>query len=124
MIEMIWDKIRGHIGKAIDEAEGDLDEGNLKQRLRDGNVVALLVCEGAEAVATCIVTVNQLDSGRKVLYIPSLGGERMSEWFEEGLKVLRQMAEQYGCDGIRACGRPGWARQIPGAKAIHQIVEF
>lgn len=124
MIDVIWDRIRGHIGKAIDEAHGDLDEGRLRDRLRSGQEVALTVCDGPEIVTTCIVSVQTLDGGRRVLFIPSLGGERIDEWLDDGLAVLRQMAQQYGCDGIRACGRPGWIRKLPGAKAIHQIVEF
>lgn len=124
MIDVIWEKIKPHMVKAIDQAHGDLSMDNLMDRLRSGQEIAIAVCDGPEIVTTCIVTVTVLDSGRKVLYVPSLGGDRMSEWLEDGLSVLRSMAQQYGCDGIRACGRPGWARALPGAKAIHQIVEF
>ena len=124
LIDVIWERIRPHIHKAIDQAHGDLSEDNLRDRLRTGQEIALTICDGPEIVTTCIVSVSVLDSGRKVLYVPSLGGERMSEWLEDGLALLRSMAQQYGCDGIRACGRPGWARTLPGAKAIHQIVEF
>lgn len=124
LIDVIWDKIKPHIHKAIDESYGDLDETNVKERLRSGQEIAMVFCDGPEIISTGIVTVSTLDTGRRVLYIPSLGGERMSEWFEEGYKILKQLEQQYGCEGIRACGRPGWARQIPNAKAIHQIVEF
>lgn len=124
MIDLVWVKMRPHIVKAIDEAHGDLDEGKVLDRLREGHEVALIACDGQSIVTVCIVSVKELDSGRRVLFIPSLGGSRIEEWFEDGLALLKQMAQQYGCDGIRACGRPGWIKKIPGAAAIHQIVEF
>lgn len=124
LIDPLWDALRPHVDKAIDEAHGDMDEGNLLDRLRSGQEVAMAVCDGQDIIAVGIVTVRVLDAGKRVLYISSLGGSRMSEWFEEGFALLKNMAKQYDCESVRACGRPGWARQIPGAKPIHQIYEF
>lgn len=124
LVPIIWDKIEPHLDLAVKESHGDLDKVKLFERACTGQESILLVCEGKEILATCIVTISILDTGRKVLYVPSLGGNRMDEWLDQGLEFLRRMAADYGCEGIRACGRPGWIRTIPNAKAIHSIIEF
>lgn len=124
LIPIVWDKIETHIDLAIAESYGDLDKTKLYERLTNGQESALVAIEGKEIIATCLVTISTLDTGRKVLYVPSLGGNRMDEWLDQGLQFLRQMALDLGCDGIRACGRHGWAKVIPQAKVLHSIVEF
>jgi hypothetical protein len=124
LIEVMWPLVEHHLDLMIAESFGDLDKGNLKARLLGGSEMLIVISDGAYIVAACIVTVSVLDTGRKVLYVPGIGGERMSEWLPAGLDLLRKIASDFGCDGIRACGRAGWAKVIPSANALHTIVEF
>lgn len=124
LVDVLWKQIEPHVDLAIAESFGDLDKERLKIRLKDGSEMILAVCDGPEIIATCLVTVSTLDTGRRVLFVPGIGGERMSEWLDDGLEMLRKMAADFGCEGIRACGRAGWSRAIPSAKALHTIVEF
>lgn len=124
MINLVWNQIEPHIDLAVAESHGDLDKGNLRGRLESGQETILAVCEGSTIITTCIIAISILDGGRKVLFIPSLGGDNMNEWIEEGLKSLQTIAKELGCDGIRACGRPGWVRVIPNAKILHTVIEF
>lgn len=124
LVDVLWAQLEHHIDLAIAESFGDLDKGRLKERLKSGVEIALLVSEEDQIIATCLVTISTLDTGRKILYVPAIGGARMNEWIDQGLEVLRQMASEFGCDSIRACGRAGWSRAIPTATALHTIVEF
>lgn len=124
LVDVLWNQIESHIDLAVAESFGDLDKEKLRNRLKNGSEMILIVCDGPEIIATCLVTVSTLDTGRKILFVPGIGGERMSEWLDDGLGILRKMAADFGCEGIRACGRAGWSRAIPSAKALHTIVEF
>jgi hypothetical protein len=124
LIDVMWSQMKTHVDRAIKEAHGDMCEENLKARLRSGEELALAVIEDDKVVALGIITVRTLDTGRRVLYVASLGGDHMEDWFDAGYSILKQLEAQQNCDGIRACGRPGWSRKVPGARAIHQIIEF
>jgi hypothetical protein len=124
MIEGIWPKFEAFIAEAIKYSHGDLCEEGLKERLQAKEEVLLAVVEDDQVLAGCVATTRVLDSGRKILYVPVMGGERMDEWLQLGLDALKTLESTLGCEGIRACGRPGWAKALPGAKVLHQIVEF
>jgi hypothetical protein len=124
LVPPLWASVEPILAMAVDKAHGDLDIDNLYDRLLAGQEMLLAVLDGPLVIAACIVTVSTLDTGVRVLYVPALAGNRMDEWFEQGLSVLRHLAKEQGCTSIRACGRPGWQKQIPSARAIHTIVEF
>ena len=121
-LHFIWDKVEPLLQKVVD-IDCDVTLYSLRNQLVNGVTQLMVVSEGSDILAAMTITVQTMDSGKRVLMCPAIGGERIDEWLEDFANVLRSMGKEYLCDEIRGAGRPGWERKAKslGLKPIMTV---
>ena len=125
LIEVVWPQVEPLLQKAVDHAPNDTTTTIIKAELLKGSSMLLVVCDGPTIIASCYVEAHTYDTGYKVLYMPVLGGDRMSEWLERMNIIVNAIAIDMGCEEIRAIAtRAGWVKAIKhlGWNRNHEIL--
>lgn len=69
------------------------------------------------AVVTEVITAPL----RRTANIWLVGGEERKRWNEAVLSRVEQWATVQGCSSLRAVGRKGWVKDMPGYRADHVV---
>lgn len=126
MVDLIWGRCEAHIQRVVDVAHGEITTESVKARLKAGNSVLVVISEGAEIIACNVVEVRVMDSGLRALYIPITGGDRMSEWMEDFLRVAKAIAKDFNCTELRGLAvRKGWMRVLEKHdwETVHTVIK-
>jgi hypothetical protein len=127
MIDLVWEQVTPLIQKVIDKAPDDVTLEATRENLINANTLLVTVSRGAKIVAVNILNVQVLDSGKRVLTIPVIGGEEMREWMDRFMEIAEQIAKDFDCTAIRGfAAREGWARVLEpyGYKKLHTVLQY
>lgn len=113
----IWTRIIPNIKKVMATqskhgavTDNVFDVEDTKRYIERGDGLLLVIHEGEEIIASCIVEVLNTEVGRS-LAINTMGGTRIYEWNMLLLGVLKSLADYYQCNDIRIyLVRMGWVR--------------
>jgi len=101
-IPAIWEKARPFIEMALNQGSDytldEIYEGLCTKQMQ------LWMPDGA-----ALVTSIQTDAGNKFCLLVTLGGTRMSDWFQY-LPIVESWAKDEGAEEMRLYGRIGWAK--------------
>jgi hypothetical protein len=112
-LHTVWDQAGPLLQKAVDESHGDVSMNSLREQLIAGNQKLMCVFdEGLQVIACITIQVATMESGKRVLLVPMVGGERMSDWLPGVMDQLKEMKKVFICDEIRGIGRYGWIREL------------
>ena len=113
LIDLVWDRVTPHLQRVIDRAPDDLYMPRIKERLIEGHTLLVTISRGIDIVAVNVLDVKVLDTGKRVLYIPIVGGDELDNWMEDFLKVATAVAKDYNCTELRGmAARRGWMRKL------------
>jgi len=113
LIDVIYPMCEHYILKVIDRAENDISSDTTKKRLKAGETMLCVIYDDDEIIAVNILEVMEFETGHRALYIPITGGERMSEWLDDFLKLAMDIAKDLKCVELRGIScRPGWIRAL------------
>jgi len=113
LIELLWDDIAPFIDLVADKAPDDIVTSKVKENCMLGSIMPVIVYRGSDIVAVNILDVKALDSGKKVLYIPIIGGTEFDNWSEDFMKLATQIAKDFGCSELRGMAvRKGWMTKL------------
>ena len=108
-VDTCWNKITDFIEKAAEYTYGRYSADNLYDMVKEGEHQLWVAYEDSEFKGTVLTNVMNYPK-RKVLCMGFCGGEKLEEWKDPMLELLRRFAKDMGCDSIEAFGRPGWAK--------------
>jgi len=112
-IELVWDQVKPLIERVEEKAPLDVVPSVIKEKLRLGHNLLVTISRKSEIVAINIMSIEELDSGTKVLYIPITAGEEMDLWLEDFLDVAKAIAKDYNCTELRGMTvRTGWLAKL------------
>ena len=126
LLGQVWNQVAPLLQKVVDESHGDITLASTKNRLMRGEAWLLAVSDGPEIIAAITAEVLVVESGKRILMVPMVGGSRMDEWLDLLHDQLKQIKQESLCDEIRGAGRPGWVRALKskGWKPAITIVTF
>jgi len=111
LVEVVWEQVQPLIERVVNKAPDDLSVWAIKKRLVDGQTMLIAISEGSKIVAVNVLSLEDLDSGKKVLVIPITAGDRMAEWMDDFFEVVTKIAKDFGCEELRGMSvRKGWMR--------------
>lgn len=113
MVEAVWCQISGLLEPVVALSHGETSLDTILEDLISGNQGLIVVTDGPEVVAAITTQFRDFDTGKRVLYMPNVGGVRMSEWLDELIVILKRMAAQGGASEIRGyMARKGWSKVL------------
>ena len=110
-LHLVWEECIPHLNEVVKVSHGDITLSSIRNHLVNGKSQLLCVSDGHDIVAATTIEVRTMDSGKRVLSCPIIGGRDVDMWGDMFLTTLKQLAKEYLCDEIRGCGRRGWARK-------------
>ncbi len=124
LVPLLWNEMEPHLQRVVDKSPNEMSTETLNNELMSGECLASIVYEGTNIIATCVFQRIELDTGRPVLYVKALGGERIDEWLERMTKLGHLIASDMGCVELRLNGRPGWTRKLKddGWEVAHTVL--
>ncbi len=126
MIELVWVQAEPLIKTVVDKAPDDLAIEAIKDRLMRGATAMVTISDGTEIVALNVVTIETLDTGMKVMFIPITAGTRMDEWLTPFLDIAKKIAKDYDCTELRGLSvRKGWMKVLKeyGWEESHVVIK-
>lgn len=124
MIPLLWHTVSHMIQMAIEHSNGEMDLGEVLDRLLKNEMILLTVSEEDNIIAALTVEKRDFPSGKSILNITTAGGADLDLWVDEIDKVTNELAKEHGCSEIYIVGRPGWMRKLKniGYERIHTVV--
>ena len=126
LLTNVLPEAREHLERVVEASHGDITYESIRNELVNGQAQLIAVFKGHKVIAAVTVNVTTMDSGKRVLMAPVVGGDEMELWLDDVMNLLNKMAKDTCCDTIRGIGRAGWTRQLKkyGWKPTMTIVEF
>lgn len=128
LIEILWDRIKPHLDKAMEFAKGECTSETVKVRALKGDTMFITVNLEQEIVAVISVMLDSYDTGKQALIVGSIGSASdipMEEWFNQAFNVLKGIALDLGCTEIRGhAGRQGWVKKLKNTGWKEAYVTF
>ena len=124
-LSIVWPRVKHHLQRVVDESHGDLCMKSIRAGLLKGEGQLLAITRGEYILAAATMNVQTMDSGKRVLVVPAVGGDEIENWIEALDEYVTQVAKNLMCDSVRGIGRLGWVRKLKdyGWTPCHQIVE-
>ena len=125
MIDVIWGKVHPHIIRPIELSHGEVTEEEVRKSLSSGKTMLIVISEGEDIIAVNTLDVRIFDSGKRVLYIPLTGGDKLDLWMPKFLDVAKAIARDYRCEELRGLAvRKGWMKKLApmGWEEVHTVI--
>lgn len=110
LVSIVWPMASKFIEMALEHSHGEIDIDKMKQQLIDGELIMLVVHDDDEPIAAVVMDKRQLQCGKDILFIVTVGGTDVDKWGDELIPLLDVIAIEHGCEAIYGAGRPGWQR--------------
>ena len=125
-LNKVWYKCEPLILMAASKAPDDINLDRIKSEIEAKRTILITISNETDIIALHTLDVRTLDSGIKALYIPITAGTRMSEWIDEFLVIVENLALDLDCGLIRGGSpRQGWLRKLKpyGWNPVYTIFE-
>jgi len=124
LIDITWPKLEPHIQIAIEESNGELDIDEMKECMKGGTLLPIVIYLNGEIISVCTIERREFSSGKVVLHVSTLGGTKMDMWDDKLNEVIAVLAKEQGCNEIYMIGRKGWERYLKtkGYSHIHTVM--
>lgn len=104
----VWEDAAVFIDAAWDRAPGHYRSIDILDRIIQGVEQLWGIFDEELHLITAFTTRIDNYPLSKRLVISCLGGEKVSEWYEEMFEILKRFAKDQGCSYIEMNGRRGW----------------
>ena len=112
----VWERVAHLVRPAIEYVDSGFSEDDVLNRLNISDMQLWVVNDYQAACVTQIVVYPQ----HKSCLVVALGGEGMTEWFDELMDEVEEWARQMGCRYVEEYGRKGWQR-VGAARGYEQV---
>jgi len=113
MVGLIWHKVEPHIKKTIAQAPEELSLFTIQNRLVTGEHILIVCTRGVDVIAAITAAVEVTDAGKRILFLPVVGGGEMDQWLAPFMEVINAIAQDFNCSVIRGVSaRSGWVKAL------------
>lgn len=118
-VSQVWPMAEAWIDAALDRDRTHTPEQ--VAALCEAGRVQLWVVWGEGRAWAAVVTEIIVSPLKKVANIWLVGGSHRKKWAEILLSRVEEWARAQGCSSVRAVGRKGWVKDMPGYSAEHVV---
>ncbi len=108
-VDIVWEDAKRVLHKSVNTSAGKFEVEDLKQELKQGQLVLWLVMDGSEVLAALTSRVIEYP-GRRAMALDWVGGKHMRKWLPLALNTLQKYATDCECKHIEGYGRKAWGR--------------
>jgi len=108
-VDIVWEDAKRVLHKSVNTSAGKFEVEDLKQELKQGQLVLWLVMDGSEILAALTSRVIEYP-GRRAMALDWVGGKHMRKWLPLVLNTLQKYATDCECKHIEGYGRKAWGR--------------
>lgn len=108
-VDIVWEDAKRVLHKSVNTSAGKFEIEDLKQELKQGQLVLWLVMDGSEVLAALTSRVIEYP-GRRAMALDWVGGKHMRKWLPLVLNTLQKYATDCECKHIEGYGRKAWGR--------------
>tara|TARA_R100000149_G_C5851939_1_gene120353 strand:- start:547 stop:966 length:420 start_codon:yes stop_codon:yes gene_type:complete len=108
-VDIVWEDAKKVLHKSVNTSAGKFEVEDLKQELKQGQLVLWLVMDGSEVLAALTSRVIEYP-GRRAMALDWVGGKHMRKWLPLVLNTLQKYATDCECKHIEGYGRKAWGR--------------
>ena len=108
-VDIVWEDAKRVLHKSVNTSAGKFEVEDLKQELKQGQLVLWLVMDGSEVLAALTSRVIEYP-GRRAMALDWVGGKHMRKWLPLVLNTLQKYATDCECKHIEGYGRKAWGR--------------
>jgi len=108
-IPTVWDKVKGHIEKALKYRGSNYSLDDIYAGLRKSEM-QLWASQGKDLEAALVTTIQVKDDMKFCLFL-ALGGTNLKKW-DSWQSYIENWARKEGCEEMRIYGRIGWAKIV------------
>ena len=108
-VDIVWEDAKKVLHKSVNTSAGKFEVEDLKQELRQGQLVLWLVMDGSEVLAALTSRVIEYPGGR-AMALDWVGGKHMRKWLPLVFNTLQKYATDCECKHIEGYGRKAWGR--------------
>lgn len=112
VLDVVWADVAPMIDRATSRSGGRYDVDSVRTGIESGVLALWIAMDDAKPIAALTTRVEEFPTGKRVLAIDWIGGDRMKDWLPEAHDVLSDYARAYGCDHLQGYGRKGWLRAL------------
>jgi hypothetical protein len=125
MIESKWEEMLPHLMRVVEVSNNEFTEETIRQKAFNGNSLLVAIYENKQIIAVTTAEIVTYDSGLRSLLIPIFGGNKLVEWGDEWLEMMKHLAKHFNCTELRGLAvRDGWLRllQTRGFNEVHTVI--
>lgn len=106
-VDAIWPAVEKQVNRVLDSFDfgygADYVHGKLKEK-----EMQLWICNGDAVAVTEILIMPNF----KILAVPLVAGEGMSDWLPDLVETLKEFGREHDCKYMEGYGRKGWVKAL------------
>lgn len=111
-LDAMWDMFAPFLQMAIDESHGELTLGGIRHKVMNKTLLLVGVIQDDELIAAVTYEQRTLETGKRIVFIHTAGGDSGMEWIEKAEALAVELAKSHDCSGVYIIGRKGWERRL------------
>lgn len=116
-LPLVWEQVAPLLEKVFAHSNGEHTLETIYPLLANRDAQLWIGCD-KEIVHAGLTQVITFKTGKQIVEIFFLGGERMDEWLPH-IDIIEKWAKQIGCSEVRISGRKGWEKVMKEYKPIY-----
>ena len=108
-VDIVWEDAKKVLNKSVETSAGKFEVEDLKEELKQGQLVLWLVIDESEVLAALTSRVIEYP-GRRAMALDWVGGRHMKKWMPLVLDTMQRYANDCGCKHLEGYGRKAWGR--------------
>tara|TARA_Y100000748_G_scaffold290939_1_gene277994 strand:+ start:258 stop:728 length:471 start_codon:yes stop_codon:yes gene_type:complete len=126
---LIWDGIKKMLEKSCKRSSGRITVDDIfYDALNERKKIWIIFENDQFNIKGVLVTeFYEYPTGKRMLSLEHVAGEKMDEWVELGIDALEQYAKNNQCNGIESIGRAGfwnWVKDRPNWKKLAIFLQY
>lgn len=110
-VKYIWKDVERVLEKSVDTAEGKVRLIDVLKGILDDTYVLWVVFDNDEIIAAFTTRIIEYPQ-RRSMALDWVGGSRMKEWLDIGMKKVIEFAALNECKHLEGYGRKAWGRAL------------
>ena len=111
-VKYIWKDVERVLEKSVNTATGKAELIDVLKGILDGTYVLWVVLDDDNKLIAAMTTRIIEYPRHRSMALDWVGGSRMKEWLDMGMKIIIDFATKNGCNSLEGYGRKAWGRAL------------